>query len=406
MNKKKTGLEQTKSASNVFAPISLDDLNDILDLTIKYDRENKIITFLGAISAYTESSQLNLCFSAPSSTGKSYLPLEIASLFPPEDVIRLGYASPTSFFHDTGKYDKEKDVTEVDLSRKIIIFLDQPHTDLLQRLRPLLSHDQKRINYKITDKSQKHGFRAKNLTIIGFPVVIFCSANLKMDEQESTRCLLLSPEGTQEKYYAGIIEKLQKESNVKAHQAEIASNPKRKALMERIVAIRDAQINEINIHNEQAVQEKFFENKKKLKARDQRDIGRITSIIKAHALLNFRHRERKGDTIYTSDQDIEAAFALWRSVERSQVNNVAPYLLNFFDKILMPLWQEQSGKKVGISRRQLATKYMSVHETALSPWKLNQEIIPMLESAGLIVTDKDPNDKRGRLIFPLKGGDK
>jgi hypothetical protein len=39
---------------------------------------------------------------AESSTGKSYIPLELSGLFPSEDVIKLGYASPTSFFHDWG----------------------------------------------------------------------------------------------------------------------------------------------------------------------------------------------------------------------------------------------------------------------------------------------------------------
>ena len=50
---------------------------------------------------------------------------------------------------------------------------------------------------KITDKSQKHGLRTKNVTIRGYPSVIFCSAGLKIDEQEATRFLLLSPETNQ-----------------------------------------------------------------------------------------------------------------------------------------------------------------------------------------------------------------
>jgi hypothetical protein len=39
----------------------LDELNDILSLTIRHDRNNKLITFLCMLSAYTNSSQLNVC---------------------------------------------------------------------------------------------------------------------------------------------------------------------------------------------------------------------------------------------------------------------------------------------------------------------------------------------------------
>src|SRR3989344_4249677 len=110
-----------------FKPISTTELIKILGLTIKRDEINKLLTFLAELSAYTE-----------------------------------------------------------DLSRKILIFLDQPHTMLLQHLRPMLSHDKKEIRLKITDKSQKAGLKTKNIYLKGFPTVIFCTAGLNLDEQEAT----------------------------------------------------------------------------------------------------------------------------------------------------------------------------------------------------------------------------
>jgi len=180
-------------------PLTSQELISILGLTIKKDEENKLITFLCELSAYTEGSQFNISFNAPSSTGKSYIPTEIARLFPEEDVIEIGYCSPTAFFHDVGEYIKDKGGYLVDLSRKILIFLDQPHTQLLERLRPLLSHDKKEIRLKITDKTQKFGLKTKTVLLRGYPSVIFCTAGLKIDEQEATRFLLLSPETNQEK---------------------------------------------------------------------------------------------------------------------------------------------------------------------------------------------------------------
>ena len=121
----------------------------VLGQTVKKDDFNKLLVFLCQLLAFTYDSQINVSFNAPSSSGKSYLALEIAKLFPKKDVIKLGYASPTSFFHTSSTYDKERKGYVVDLERKVLIFLDMPHSLLLQHLRPLLSHDEKelQVNY-------------------------------------------------------------------------------------------------------------------------------------------------------------------------------------------------------------------------------------------------------------------
>lgn len=150
-----------KIDTSQFKPLSLQELVEILGLTIKKDEENKIVTFLCELSAFTDNAQFNISYNAPSATGKSYIPTEIARLFPEEDVKELAYCSPTAFFHDVGEWNKEMKGYVVDLSRKILIFLDQPHNELLARLRPLLSHDKKEISLKITDKTQKFGLKTK-----------------------------------------------------------------------------------------------------------------------------------------------------------------------------------------------------------------------------------------------------
>jgi len=78
--------------------LTVDDLTEILGLAMVKDDFNKVITFLCTLSAYTDDSQFNISFRAESSTGKSYIPLEIAQLFPREDVIEIAYTSPSSFF--------------------------------------------------------------------------------------------------------------------------------------------------------------------------------------------------------------------------------------------------------------------------------------------------------------------
>lgn len=277
-----------------FSPMSSEQLLDTLGLTIKYDAENKLATFLCELSAYTESSQFNISYNAPSSTGKSYIPTEIARLFPEDDVMEIAYCSPTAFFHDVGQYDKDKNGYLVDLSHKILIFLDQPHNELLARLRPLLSHDKKEIAIKITDKTQKNGTKTKNILLRGYPSVIFCTAGLRIDEQEATRFLLLSPEVNQDKIQQGISATIRKEADSESFKSWLEDNPNRMLLKERIRAIKLEKIRDINIASHETIRERFLQSNKTLKPRHQRDIKRLLSLIKSFALLNVWWRKKEG----------------------------------------------------------------------------------------------------------------
>ncbi|MBU0686775.1 MAG: toprim domain-containing protein [Candidatus Margulisbacteria bacterium] len=396
-----------KIDTSQFKPLSTQKLIEILGLTIKKDEENKLITFLCELSAYTENSQLNISFNAPSSTGKSYIPTEIAQLFPEEDIIEVGYCSPTAFFHDAGKYEKEKEGYTVDLSRKILIFLDQPHTLLLQHLRPLLSHDKKEIRIKITDKSQKAGLRTKNIYLRGFPSVIFCTAGLKLDEQETTRFLLLSPETNREKIREAIYQKIRKEADSLTFQQFLENEPERKLLKERIRAIKQAKIRDIKISSPEKIEKAFFTVNKILKPRHQRDIGRILSLIKAFALLNLWFRERSGSTIIVNEDDINEAFKVWHIISESQEFNLPPYIYQIYQDIITPAWREKNldrgnntAEWLGLTRREVTQKHIQEYGRVLADWLLRMQIIPMLENAGLIMQERDPDDKRKMLVYP------
>ena len=370
----------------------------------------QVDTPLCQLSAYTEDSQFNISFNAPSSTGKSYIPTEIARLFPQKDVIEIGYCSPTAFFHDVGQYVKERQGYVVDLSRKILIFLDQPHTQLLERLRPVLSHDKKEINLKITDKSQKFGLKTKNVLLRGFPAVIFCTAGLKIDEQEATRFLLLSPETNQEKIRDAVCERIKKETDGNAYQRWLDENPERSLLKERIRAIRQENIREVKISQPEKVENRFLKERKILKPRHSRDIGRLISLVKALALLNLWFRERDGSAIVANADDIKAAFSLWEAICESQELNLPPYVYRLYQEIITPAYEKKNEGRateftevtgpLGLTRQDIMQKHYQVYGRPVADWQLRQQILPMLESAGLIIQEKDPNDRRKLLIYP------
>ena len=380
-----------------FKPITSEDLVEILGLTIKRDEINKLITFLAQLSAYTEDSQINVSFNAPSSTGKSFIPLEIVSLFPDEDVIKLGNCSPTAFYHEQGEYDKKTNTIKVDLSKKIIIFLDQPSNLLLERIRSLLSHDEKIIKAKITDKSQKGGNKTKTVAIKGFPVVVFCSAGLRLDEQEATRFLLLSPEINYEKIREAIYEKIKKEVDSRGYKDTTNKDPNRMLLKKRILAIREAKVKEIKISNSELIKKLFFKDIKQPKPRHQRDIARVMSLIKVLALLNLWFREKEGEAIIANDDDIKEAFKIWESISESQELNLPPYVLNLYKDVIL---EGYTALKKGLSRQEVMKKHFEVYGRFLPDWQLRQWIIPMLETSGLITQEADVLDKRKMLVYP------
>ena len=390
-----------------FKPLAVTELADILSATIKEDTANKTITFLCELSAFTENSQFNISFNAPSSTGKSFIPTEIAQLFPKDDVMEIAYCSPTAFFHDAGQYDKAIGGYQVDLSRKILIFLDQPHMQLLERLRPLLSHDKKEIHSKITDKSEKHGMRTKNIIIKGFPAVIFCTAGLRVDEQETTRFLLLSPEMGQEKIKQAVEAKIRKEADSQSYYEWLDANPQRKLLKERIAAIKGEGINEIKIKEPKVIQDAFFKQNHILKPRHQRDIGRLIALVKSLALLNLWWRDQHGTTITANEEDVAAAFELWAKISPSQDLNLPPVVYDLYKEVVLVGCQEKitglatNSEQPSMNRHEVLQKYYEIYGRPLDPIQLRQQFLPMLEMAGLIIQEPDPLDKRKMLIFPV-----
>jgi len=394
-------------------PISVEELAEILDSTIKHDSNNKIITFLTMLLTYTEEDQINISFAAESSTGKSYIPLELAWYFP--NVVEYCYVSPTAFFHDYGNFivdpldkrdvpeEKKHKIIEIDLYQKILIFMDQPHDMLLQRLRPLLSHDRKELTLKITDR-KKSALRTKVIHILGYPTVIFCTAKFEMAEQERTRLLLLSPETDTDKIKDSIELKILKESNREAFKQFMESDPKRKWLRERVAAIQTYHIKNIIIEEEmrKLIQTKFFElhPKDKLVPRNQRDITRVIAFIKAHALLNLWQRKHDiiKDVVYVNQEDVLVGFKLYERISKANELGLPPGVYDIYIRLLK---DDPNLTESGISRKEFQRRYFALFQRILGKKRL-EEIITLLESTGLIIEEPDPTDKRMKSITFLQ----
>jgi hypothetical protein len=382
--------------------LTYEEVAMILSTSIKKDKPPKLITFSGMLLAQTNEDQLNVGFQAESAAGKSHIATEVSSYFPEDEILVIASASPTAFYHDGGKWDDTKKAIIKDLQHKNIIFLDQPHFQLLEKLRPMLSHDKKELHYMITDKSQKHGLRTKNVIIKGYPSVFFCTAKTDPDEQEKTRMLLLSPSTDKDKLLESLELAALRKGNPEEYKRRIQGDPKRKWLMNRIYSIRQGGIREIILPNDgiQKVLDRFKKEHSNLVARHQRDLPRIFCLIKAHALLNFFNREKvKPDTILATDVDIDAGFNLYKEVESSNELGLSPYIHCIYKEVFEP----QLDPVVGLSRKKIRSRYLDIFHKSLTG-KVEETVIQQLESAGLIYQEPDPEDRRKTLVYPTVSG--
>jgi hypothetical protein len=392
---------------------------DVFSSVIKRDLVTTAITFLGLVLTYTDRNQVVICYKADSSTGKSYIPLELVSIFPDQgtDILKLAGASPTSFIHEAnaepiyeeGIDDKGKVVRHlkhlvVNLERKILIFKDQPDYRLLAKLRSFLSKDEREAIFKITDRTKSGKNRTKTVVLRGYPTVLYCSAKLLGEDQENTRTFILSPEMSQEKFRDAIDLIIEKETDFDAFQENIKKDPRRKWLADRLESIKAARIREITLTPDDStyITGEFLKRNPYLVPRYTRDFPRLIALAKGHALLNYTHRRTdKPDVIEANRRDVEVALELYSHIAQANELGIPPQLLQWYTTVLVPIWQSQSEVA---DRKAILRKHLEIYHQPLDRNRLEREFIPSLESANLVSPEQDPDDKRRVLYAPLRKG--
>lgn len=377
-------------------PTNFKEVAEVLSSTIKGDLPSKLVVFSAGLLAFTNEDQFNVLMASESSTGKTYIPLEIAAYFPTEIVRTLASASPTSFFHDMnmGEWDEDTRTLRLNMQGLILIFLDQQHYTLMQKLRPLLSHDKRELEYKITDKTRGGAFRTKSVVLSGFCTAMFCTASLTLDDQERTRVFMLSPETSVDKLEASLRLLIQKAGDREAFRHWVNTNLQRIWLRDRITEIQASNIKEVIIVDLESVYQRFRDAHPRLAPRHQRDLPRIISLAKAHALLNWQHRERpREQTIIANQEDVDTGFWLYNQISEANELGLPPQLYEIHQAVITPLLRSDTDGD-GIDRKEILTEYYAKYGRPLSEDRLRREILPALESAGLILQQPDPTDKR------------
>jgi hypothetical protein len=392
---------------NSFEELTVEDIASVLDSTIKYDYLSKTITFLAMILAYTESDQLNIMFNADSSTGKTYICTEVSKLFPPQDVRVFAKTTPTAFYYskELGRIDEKTGQPYVDLERLILIFTEQPDTKLQENLRSVLSHDSKRTPFALTNKNKNGRNSADEGYILGFPSAFFCSANMRIDEQEQTRCLLLSPESTREKLLASIDNSIARNSNKDAYDSRLERDEARKKLTERILYIKSLKVGNIDIDDSEYLKSVFMKDRKTILPKTQREISHFISLVKAIALVNAPFRMRDDGKIVATNVDVDEAAKLWSPLSKSMSYGVSPQVFGFYKNYILSAYytkQKNSALPItGVTYDEITAEIFNQTGSYPNTENNRKQYVRALKTAGLISCNKDQDDKRQNIVVPL-----
>lgn len=383
----------------------LEDVNTVLDLTIKHDVETRQILFLNTLSTYGPNPQ-NSIIKGPTSIGKTHVATRIIELFPKDDLIVRGGSSPKSFFHQKDQhvsFDDDRKAWVFHLNRKHLCWLDMPGDRLLDNIKPLLSHDQPEIIHDITDKTGTGQTRTKKVILSGWPSVTFITTRLPTDPELANRCWLLSASDQPEKIRDALKLKTSQLTDEKAWLEALEANPLRRRVKQLILDIRNAAPVEIKRPDLNQFEIEFNKSFGTHQVpRLMRDYPRIIGLADAITLLYRYQREESPGVLKQTYEDIFKAFELSKPYLISMKYGVPPAVLEFYDRVLSPL-RSQTIEGFKPALKDITRQYYLQYHQTIGIWNIERGYLKALEDAGIIHKEPSETDKRTSVyeILPL-----
>lgn len=403
---------------------------------VKKDDPVKISVFTTGLSTYLESP-INLFLRGESGVGKSYNVTETLKYFPQEDIWYLGGMSQKSLVHGHGtvlnkdgkpldwdarplkpkrgdfakadkdgydeaykQYEKQskafsKEIagsyTLIDLSRKILVFLEVPEYNTFQMLRPILSHDKMEIEYRFVDRTGAGQLRTMRVIIRGWPATIFLTLDRKYMEELSTRSFSATPENSEEKIKSANELTNEKVSLPWKHKQETEAFT---AISQLIRKLRDLTAKEkIRVMIPFLNLVELFPHRI---SRDMRDFAHFCEFLQTITLLHYYQRpivvKDEDKYVLSTLEDVTEALKVYREIFETTRTGTERRTLEFYHNIIKT--------KDSWYLKELTEKY-----NATAPKKLSERSIRVmldrLDEIGYINMREDDEDKRKNLFVPL-----
>lgn len=260
------------------SPDLLSKLDRVIHHHLVGETKNALIVYLTTVSAKT-SEPASLRPTGESSIGKSFLVTRVAKLVPDEmKILRKG-------FSEMAVWNKAESIEGSDrrvwnLNNKVMVILEESTAEeFLEQFRPVLSHDEKKITYEVTD-TESQSRETLKIDIYGWPAYIGMRVGSKMDEQENTRAMRLTPDSGQEKYSKAVWWDSKKSETPWLDHMRKAETEVAKKVMEKLKEYK------VLMPFREEIQ-KYFPTERR---RHMRDWNQFSSLVEAMTILHQRQR--------------------------------------------------------------------------------------------------------------------
>jgi len=374
----KKAIELLKSANIIELFIKDSNRMVVMDEQI---RKLVLFTLIGALG----DKPHNLAMIGPWSIGKTHITVCVSSYF--DGVWSMGYMSPKALIHLKGEYDEDREAHIIDMRFKTLIFLDRPHQETLEVLKPLLSRDKYEIEYKFVEKKSGETWTS---ILRGYPVCILCAVDSRYTEEYTSRWITASPESSKKKIGAVILQK----GSRAAHPEKYAAGEDYEFLRAAFTILRRVAPYSVVIPYGEKLSMHFRADK----LVDQRFFDMFMALIKAVTILRSfqRRRDDKGRLIAELD-DYEDARKVFTTFELATVYGVGMDVIEFYEKVL----STEEWYNV-LSYEKIMGNYEAVYGEPLGRDRMMKSYIVPLERIGLIDIRPDPSNGRRKQIIPLK----
>lgn len=414
------------------------------------------------LSAFTDNPS-NMAYASESSTGKTYLVESVSDYFPDECLIVLRSISPKSFTRLRGKivfkeisdegasynetlmnvftqsemgvasyleflkseidkrdseYDKEKLKVErsriseslytlIDFTNKILVLLERPARQFWNDMLTVMSHDKQfQESMFVEGEGKKY---TKQIVYRGYPAILFCTSrdqDLAWKDLE-TRFEIAEPDKSNEKFREAIDLSLREEFEIVEADSE---KPKIKSRIRELTGeiIRDRP--KPYIPESKEIRRAFLGDRVE-QADLMRKFPRIVRHIGMNTLWNYRSRVvfRKGNDVRVlvgADDFRELKEEFSDTELNATLHGLPETLYTFVKDALIPACTRKDADDnpiiVDTKQSEVCSFLAGLDNSGIGKTKMScSNYLRDVEKRGLIDRRKDPEDRRGQIVYPL-----
>jgi hypothetical protein len=237
----------------------------------------------------------------------------------------------------------------LNLSGKTLIFLEPPHPELWNLLKPILSHDSYEMEHPFVEKVASGAMEVKRVITRGWPACIFCSAKdeskWNMWPEIESRFMIQSPNMVQAKFHAGNKLIAQKKGLPRAVKQQVIISDFEKALGQKCFLYLKHQIQQAVARTDSPVWIPFGELLAEFlpddRGQDNRASNRLFTMINIIALAKAHLRHK---LIFDDEELVIATLQDLREVLHvlQNMTGLPPHKLRFYNQYILPLYKSRS----------------------------------------------------------------